>query len=347
GGERYWDVRHGTKLGDFSGGYLKGLRILGVRVTPSLVGKLLFREHDIVIKCITGRFALPVSYIAARLRGKPFILWTNLWYHPLTLFHRLSRPITTWIYRHADAVVAFGSHVEVYLVEGGVSPERIFISTQAVDSELFGRRVTENEKQELRAKLAAPEEKIVLYVGRFDPIKGLDDLVRAFTHVSRKIPAKLVLVGEGETKEGIQNLVSELGLHEDVVFESYISNSALPEYYAVADVLVLPSITLRGVKEVWGLVINEAMNQGCPVVATDAVGAVVGGLVQHGKTGIVVQEQNSEVLASALETLLADKDAQKRMRLAATEEIARWTYERQVKGFVEAIEHVRNKSGAN
>ena len=70
--------------------------------------------------------------------------------------------------------------------------------------------------------------------------------------------------------------------------------------YAAADVLVVPSIATRTFREPWGLVVNEAMNQGLPVIASDAVGAVAGGLVRDGRNGLVVRAGDSGALAHAM-----------------------------------------------
>jgi glycosyltransferase involved in cell wall biosynthesis len=339
GAEKYWDKRHGVQLGEFHGSYLGGVRVFGTRIIPSLILRLLFTKFDLVIKCVGGRFALPATYIIAELRRKPFILWTNLWYHPATLFHRVSRPLTQWIYRHADAVVACGIHVERYLIDRGVDRDRIFLSQQAVNNSLFSVQPSPSEKDALRRELRAEKGKIVLYVGRYDRIKGLEYLVEGFATLTN-INAMLVLVGEGRERSRIASMVHEKGLGEKVIFRNYVPNHQLPLYYAVANVLVLPSITIRDVKEVWGLVINEAMNQGCPVIATSAVGAVAGGLVQDGRTGYVVPERNAGAITQSLERILTNDAIEKEMRAAALEEIAKWTYDRQVQGFVDAIRFV-------
>ena len=80
----------------------------------------------------------------------------------------------------------------------------------------------------------------------------------------------------------------------------------LRNLYAAADVLVLPSIPTRTFREPWGLVVNEAMNQGLPVIASDAVGAAAGGLVRDGRNGLVVPAGDSAALAGALRRLADD-----------------------------------------
>jgi glycosyltransferase involved in cell wall biosynthesis len=96
-------------------------------------------------------------------------------------------------------------------------------------------------------------------------------------------------------------------------------------------------------KEPWGLVVNEAMNQGVPVVATDAVGAAAGGLVQNGVNGFVVPERDSKALAEAIGRILNDDELRATMSRNAKRIIAGWDNERMVQGFQQAIAYALNK----
>lgn len=102
--------------------------------------------------------------------------------------------------------------------------------------------------------------------------------------------------------------------------------------------LNMPSITTKDFKEPWGLVINEAMNQGCVIVTTWAVGAAAGGLVRDRETGLVVAEKDSVALHVAIETSLRDETSLTSMGEAAREEIAQWSPERAAEGFLKAID---------
>lgn len=115
GREWYWDRSHGIKRGEFNHEYLPGFQLGRTRIAPSLPWKLLCGHYDAYVKCINGKFALPVTYIVARLRGKPFVLWTGLWIRLGTRTHRLIWPITRYIYQHADAIVTYGTHVAEFL----------------------------------------------------------------------------------------------------------------------------------------------------------------------------------------------------------------------------------------
>lgn len=341
GGEKYWLKEHGTRRGDFACEYLSGMDIGHTRITPGLVSRLWNEDYDTVIKCINGKFALAVTYLIARLRRKPFVLWTGVWHTLHSPTHRFLFPLTRYLYRHSDAIVTYGDHVKRYLTNLGVSAEKIFVAHHAVDNAACARPVSEKEVRALRSVLRLPEgRRIVLYVGRLQRIKGLDILLTAFakTEIS---DAVLVLAGTGSEQFVLEQQAMKLSILPRVRFTGYIPVEHIVSYYASAYVAVLPSITTPTGKECWGLVVNEAMNQGLPVIATDAVGAAAGGLVQHGVNGLIVPERDPESLAAALRRILSDPDLRENMSRNARASILAWDNERMVAGFLQALEYVR------
>jgi len=344
GEEWYWHQQHGSRTGNFSYEYLRGIRLGRTRITPTLVSKLLLKPTDVFVKCINGRFALPVTYLIARLRKKPFVLWTGIWTTLQTPFHRVIFPLTRYIYSHADAVVVYGEHVKKYLLSQGVAQEKIFVAAHAVDNPRYSIVVSEVERQRLRDKLSiGPDQRVVLYVGRLEPNKGLQYLIDAF-HQVKSDNIVLVLAGDGAEKKQLQERVASLGMTPKARFANYVAPEETPPYYSLAYVLVLPSITTTIGKETWGLVVNEAMNQGCPVVATDAVGAAAGGLVNDKINGLVVPERDPGALTAALQRLLDQPDLRQRMSQNSRETVADWDNEHMVLGFRKALEHVMGKS---
>ncbi|HEX5688590.1 MAG TPA: glycosyltransferase, partial [Roseiflexaceae bacterium] len=164
GDEWYWQQEHGVRSGDFKSMYLRGFRLGNVRLTPTLPFKLWRGKYDVYLKCINGRFALPAAYLVARLRRKPFILWTGIWMRLQTPAHRMLLPLTRYIYRHADAIVVYGEHIKRYLVSEGVDPERVFIAAHAVDNAQYNRTVSPAEQAALRQKLGVREgDHVILY----------------------------------------------------------------------------------------------------------------------------------------------------------------------------------------
>ncbi|BAZ28899.1 group 1 glycosyl transferase [Cylindrospermum sp. NIES-4074] len=171
------------------------------------------------------------------------------------------------------------------------------------------RRFGSVERTAARADLGIdPEAKLVLYVGRFDPRKGIETLVRAVResklHGSQKVQ---LMIGGGSTpgnsdgreRDRIEQLVNELGMNEFTSFPGRLSQEVLPTYYAAADVCVVPSHY-----EPFGLVAIEAMASGTPVVASD-----VGGLqftVVNEKTGLLVPPKDVAAFRNAIDRILSN-----------------------------------------
>jgi glycosyltransferase involved in cell wall biosynthesis len=340
GDEWYWQQQHGVRVGRFKYQYLSGFRIGRTRITPTLPWKLWKGNYDVYIKCINGRFALPLTYLIARLKRKPFILWTGIWMRLQTPFHRLAWPLTRYIYHHADAIVVYGEHVKCYLISEGVPADRIFVAAHAVDNNFYNRVVTEEEKIFLRQQLNIPtNHKVVLYLGRLEELKGLPYLVEAIEMLHRN-DTVLVLAGTGSEKKNLEYLVQRKGISNSVRFAGYVPIDKTPLFYAISWVFVLPSISMPYGKETWGLVVNEALNQGLPVITTDSVGAAAGGLVQDGFNGFIVPERDSKALAMALDKVLSSPDLREELSRNARSIIASWDNERMVLGFRQAVEYV-------
>lgn len=330
---------------DFNASFLRGFYLApNLRVTPSLVCRLMRGRYDIIVKCHNGRFALPASFLTAKLMRKPFILYTDFWFHPATCFHRASFFLMKFIYRHSDALFAGGEHVRKYLLSLGVRQERIFVYENTVENSLFNRMVSPAEIRALKSGLGVSDKRVILFVGRLAKEKGLDYLLEAFSGLNRQ-DAALLIAGEGGERGSLEKLIGKRKI-DNVKFTGYIPNAELYRYYAIADLFVLASVETEAIKESWGAVINEAMNQGLPVIATSDVGAAAGGLLRHGVNGLVIPPRDTLALQEAMGQLLSDQELRQRLGKGSRETISNWSYEeKMLKGFNEAIEYVRAKAG--
>lgn len=340
GDEWYWPSRFGVRRGNFPHEYLPGVTWAGTRIVPELLRILWRRKHHVIVKCINGRFALPAAYLVARLRRRPFVLWTGVWQRIDTPAHRLLHPLTRHIYRRSDAIAVYGEHVRRFLVqEEGVKPERVFVAPHATDAEPYQVQVPEADLEHVRTALGIPPAAVViLFAGRLEAAKGVHDLFDAIIDPGMR-DTFLLLVGDGAEKGALEAGVRTAGVVDRVRFVSNVSPVEMPAYYALADVLVLPSRTTATFKEPWGLVVNEAFYQSVPAVTTDAVGAAAGGLVEDEVTGLVVPERDPDALRRAIRRLADDADLRRRLGANARHRIENWTNDRMVDGFIRAIEY--------
>lgn len=291
----------------------------------------LAKRNDIVIASIAGRVALPAAWRGARRAKTPFILWASLWRHPLTLPHTLSLRLMKRMYRRADAIVTYGSHVSRYVGRYRKGMQGVFVAPQAVEPEVFARQVSEAEKAAWRAEAGLPAEApIVLYVGRLVRDKGIKTLLRAWQRLGGT-DAVLCVVGDGP----LAPAVGDAG--PGVVLAGRVDRDRLPVAYASAHTVVVPSIATRRFLEPWGLVCNEAMMQGTPVIASAAVGAVPGGLVAHGASGLVVRPGDDRELAVAIAQILGDERLHERLGRVGRAAVAPLTYEAAADAFGEAL----------
>ncbi|MGI8440218.1 MAG: glycosyltransferase family 4 protein [Thermoleophilaceae bacterium] len=269
-------------------------------------------RYRAVVCGLGGRLALPGSYAAARLRRVPFVLWATIWAHPRSAAHALSYLPTRHLYRHADAVATYGPHVSRYVAARRGGRGAIFEAPQAVSTEHFGADVAPERLAAARERAGARgEDFLALFVGRLVPDKGLDVLLEAWRAADLGEDAALAVAGEGP----LEALVHRAGPRVRALGQ--VSREELPALYAAADALVLPSVRTATFLEPWGLVINEAMLQSTPIIASASVGAAAGGLVRQGHNGLVTPERNSRRLAEALSTLYADPAGRRRLGVAA------------------------------
>jgi glycosyltransferase involved in cell wall biosynthesis len=227
--------------------------------------------------------------------------------------------------------VYIGSENRRWLRRFGFPESRLFPAPYCVDGESLNRALTElPPRSELREKLGLDTETpVILTVARLAPEKQIDRLLDAFGLVRREQPCQLLIVGSGELEGALSDRVRRSAI-PDVTFAGYLRQSEIPAAYAASDVF-----TLFSRYEPWGLVINEAMHCGLPVVASDQVGAAHD-LVREGVTGHVVDHRDVGRLAERLRLLVADSELRARMGDAAREHARAWNYDRAADGIVTA-----------
>ena len=277
-----------------------------------------------VIGGTVGRLALPAAYAGARRARVPFVLWSALWSQP----HRIGAPLMRHLYRRADAVAAYGSHVAAYARARGA--RNVHLAPQAVDPAFWSRAADAPPRSQDGPFRA-------LYVGRLEREKGVFVLLEAWRRSGLRPPeARLDVVGGGPVPPLEGNTPGPLG----VTFAGPRPPEDVRAALSEAHVAVVPSIATRAFREPWSLFVNEAMHQGVPVVATDAVGAVAGGLVQHGRNGLVVPGGDPPALAAALERLAGDRRLAAALGDQAARDVAALTPQAWAAGMVAALDSV-------
>jgi D-inositol-3-phosphate glycosyltransferase len=196
-------------------------------------------------------------------------------------------------------------------------PEKIGVVPCGVNMELF-RPVA---RAAARRELGLTDEKVLLFVGRIDPLKGIDRLLKALPLLPSRERLKLVIIGGDENSrpeiEKLKKLAVELKIQDSVRFEGLIKHDQLPYYYSAADVCTVPSYY-----ESFGLVALEALACGTPVLATD-VGDMKN-IIRPGETGYVAEDNTPEKIAEGIVRLLSGPERDRESILAVRASVSRF-----------------------
>jgi glycosyltransferase involved in cell wall biosynthesis len=249
---------------------------------------------------VTSGYAEPASRrvaLQAKRRGTRVLFWSES-----TAFDKPRFPWKEWmkgyVVRQYDGALVAGTPHKRYAVQLGLSESQVEIVGGVVDNAFFSRGapVVRASAHELRTTLELPEE-YFLYVGRFLPQKNLRRLLRAYGAYrrgsARAQALDLVLVGGGPEEAAMRRVVTSEEI-PGVYFLGVRQIDELPTFYGLASWFVLPSLS-----EPWGLVVNEAMASGLPVLLSNRCGCAED-LVQDGVNGLIFSPDSEEAIAEAL-----------------------------------------------
>ncbi len=274
------------------------------------------RSPDVIIGSSPHLFAALAAYILAKLKGSKFYLEVrDLWPQVLidmevaaekSLSVVLLRWIEALLYQSADKIIVLSGGAGKYIADRGIASEKISLLPNGVYLEQF--KVTEN-RENVRARLGLTGKFVVMYTGAHGPANALDTIIQAAVIMKKSKSAAniaFVLVGDGQCKENLRQMVSENNLNNVKMLPAVPKNS-IPDLLNAADALV---ITLRSVDLFsYGVSPNklfEYMASGKPILC--AVNGEVASLVKTVNAGVVVEPENPAALAQAALSLAENKD---------------------------------------
>ncbi len=284
----------GNKLG-FNYIVLKG-RAIGTDGVFSLgIKKYLSKKWDAII---LGVYHTPTAMVAIHYMKKhkiPFILNTDGGMKKNDNWFKYK--IKCYFIGAASAWLSSGKMASEYLQYYGAKQDRIFVYpfTSVREEEIISQALTEEEKHFYKKKLNMSERKIVLSVGQFIPRKGIDILLNACDGLDKSIGVYIV---GGQPTEEYLKIQKEKKL-TNVHFVDFMKKEAISEYYKAADLFVLPTR-----EDIWGLVINEAISYGLPVITTNKCGAGVE--ILNDSIGKVVATEDVKAIRDELRKLPFD-----------------------------------------
>ncbi len=253
----------------------------------------------------------------ARRHCVDFVLWSESNSHDDRRGFAWVESMKAHFLARCDRFVVPGKASLAYLQSLGSVPERITVAPNAVDNDWFVARAASvrARAQEFREKLSLPT-RFILFVGRFVPEKGVFDLLNAYGRLGDDIRAQtgLVFAGNGVCRPELEERAKRIRPGR-ICFPGFVDRADLAGLYGLAEALILPTHS-----DPWGLVVNEAMACGLPIVVSNVAGCSVD-LVEDGWNGYVVPPGNPEKLNVALDSLIRNPELRREMSVRSSERI--------------------------
>ena len=250
---------------------------------------------------------LAKQMLAAKPRGRRLPFVTTLHGTDITLvgLDRSYLPITRFSIEQSDGVTAISNYLRDRTKREFDISNHIEVIYNFVNCDTY---IRDEGAAERRAEFARPDEKVLVHLSNFRPVKRITDVIEIFDRVHKKMPSKLLLIGDGPDRSQAEWLAVQKGIHDDVIFLG--KQDRVNEKIAVADVMLLPSQL-----ESFGLAALEAMASKVVPIATN-----VGGLpevVEHQKSGFLAEVGDVETMSRYAIELLSDDNKLNQMAKAA------------------------------
>jgi glycogen(starch) synthase len=236
--------------------------------------------------------------------------------HPQSYIHGVER----WITNRSERVVACSHYMGEQISDiFGVEEERIEVIPNGIDPDDLQPH-DDAELARLRAQFAAPEEKLVVLIGRLVYEKGFQLALEAMPRVIDRIPeTRFLVAGSGTHEAELRKQAEQLGLNSHGTFLGWIGDDVLHSLYRIADLTVVPSIY-----EPFGLVALEAMASGCPCIVADTGG--LREVVPHEEAGLRFRARDPDALADVAIRVLGDEELGSRLVQEGLEHIRRFDW---------------------
>ncbi|MEN6316038.1 MAG: glycosyltransferase family 4 protein [Clostridiaceae bacterium] len=244
--------------------------------------------------------------------------------------------IKRFFIKRARAYFASGITARNYFLRYGADEKSIYHHNFSTlyREDILASALNKEEKSQIKKELNLYCEKLVIAVGRFIPLKRYDVLIKAWKGMNTDY--KLAIIGGGDERGSYEKLIMENNI-SNIELIDYKPKGELLKYYKAADLFVHPSST-----DVWGLVINEAMAYGLPVITTDKCVAGLE-LIKDSENGFIIPVGNETVLAQKIDLILSNDDLRDNMARNNLEKIRPYTIENMANSQIGVIKKVLNE----
>jgi len=329
--DRSWTINESTW--EFPYRYLPRVGIGHYRLSLPM-SVLTARRPDLLVSL----YATPSFLAGLRIawwRGWRTALWAEVTFDAWVRRRRWKEALKRAVFQRVDGIITAGQDGRAFAMRYGVSSRGVHIARHVVDREYFATEsaTARSKRDSIRADLGLSGV-VFVYVGRLWWGKGTRPLLDAYTALEGELPSEtsLLLVGDGPEQAHIAQVARSGGLR--VKLAGFHQRADLPRLYAAGDVFVFPTLG-----DPYGLVVDEAMAAGLPVISTTAAGEINDRVVD-GVNGYLVPPDDPEALTAAMRRLAVDAALRQQMGAHSAEMIAPYTPDHWAEAFEKAVEAI-------
>ena len=315
----------------------KQIGVYNLLLDIGIIGALRRARPDLIL---CGGYSYVASWQAlfwSRWNSVPFLLWSESNRQDIRGGHSSVELLKRAFLRECSGFVVPGRSAAQYLLDHGVKERDIFTAVNAVDNDFFCSAAARARQSapDLQNKFGLPA-RYVLYSGRLVRQKGVFELLAAYAKLESSLREQmgLVFAGDGSCRGLLEERCQSISPGV-VKFAGFVQREQLPIYYALAEMLILPTYT-----DTWGLVVNEAMACGLPVIVSQAAGCAAD-LVTQGWNGDIVDPTDVNGLSERIRGLAMQPELRASMSMNGRNRIQSYSPEEWTKGIV----HMLAKTG--
>ncbi len=244
------------------------------------------------------------------------------------------------LYMRAHKIISPSYSTVELLEQGGIPREKTEVIYNGVNSDMLSRKPVPDALEKLRNKFnIQSDEKVILTVARLVPGKGQDSVIKALPKVAKEYGrVKYLIVGEGSYEEGLKTLADREGISSKVIFAGSVPHGEVINFYDLCDLFIMPNRTIKEKENIEGLpnVVLEAASRGKPVITGIPGGAKEA--IQHGRSGYIVNGENTDEIASCILDLLRDDVKAREFGIQGKKRVQEmFTEEKMMEGYLSVI----------